>query len=125
MAVVEIELLGHEGDDVRLRDGLAAVDGERDVLIGVVGKGGVDEHLARHALDGAQHPRIADAAAPAPHDPADSGRLTRHGERSHRGDDSFEYPAIVNFSLNERKAYSPSAAASVSSASSSVKSSCS
>ena len=53
-----------------------------DVLIGVVGKGGVDEQFARHALDGAQHPRIANAAAPELHDQADLVRLTRHGERS-------------------------------------------
>ena len=71
MALVELELLGHEGDDVRLGDGLAAFDGERDILIGVSGEGGVDEQLARHKLDGAQHTPVANAAMPELHDQAD------------------------------------------------------
>src|SRR6478672_6485811 len=82
VALFELELLGHESHHIRLRDGLAAVDGERDVLISVVDEGRVDKQLARHKLDGAQYPRIADAAAPELHDQADLVRLTRHGERS-------------------------------------------
>ncbi len=71
MALVEIELLRHEGDDEGLRDGLPAFDGERDVLIGVVGEGIVDEQLARHPLDGAEHLGVADAATPELHDQTD------------------------------------------------------
>ena len=85
VALVELELLGHEGDDVRLGDGLAAIDRQRDVLIGVVGEGLVDEQLARHPLDGAQHLGVANAATPELHDQPDlvlrgcHGRLTPLG----------------------------------------------
>jgi hypothetical protein len=37
----------------------------------MVGEGRVDEQLARHPLDGAQHPRIVDATPPELHDQAD------------------------------------------------------
>src|SRR5262249_61819074 len=43
VALVELEMLGHESNHEGLRDGLPAIDGQRDVLVGVVGEGLVDE----------------------------------------------------------------------------------
>ena len=78
MAIVQRQLLGHVGHHERLRDGLPAFDGQRDVLIGVVGEGGVDEQFPRHPLDGAQHVGVADAATPELHDQADLVLRARH-----------------------------------------------
>jgi hypothetical protein len=75
---LHLQLLRHEGDDIRLGDRLAAIDRQRDVLISVLGEGRIDEHLARHAFDGAQDPGIADAATPELHDQADLVLRARH-----------------------------------------------
>ena len=56
------ELLGHVGDHVGLADGLAAGDRQRPVGIGVVREAVVDEVLARHLVERAQHRHVVDAA---------------------------------------------------------------
>src|SRR6188474_1231130 len=62
MAGQHPELLGHEGDDVGLADGLTAGDGQRLVRIGILDEGILDEMLAWYLVHGTQHGRIADAA---------------------------------------------------------------
>ena len=78
VARVELELLGHVGHDVRLRDGLAAFDRQRDVLIGVIAENFIDELLPRHALDRTQDRGVANAATPKLHDQTDLVLRARH-----------------------------------------------
>lgn len=55
--------LGHHRHDVRLRDRLAFVDGQRRVLVGELGQRLAHESLARHLAHRRQHPLVAHAAA--------------------------------------------------------------
>ncbi len=56
------ELLGHIGHHERLADGLAAGDRQRAIRIGVVRETVVNEALARHVVERAQHRHVVDAA---------------------------------------------------------------
>ena len=49
------ERLGHRGDHIGLADGLAAGDRQRLIGIGDVGLAVLDEVLARHLVQRAQH----------------------------------------------------------------------
>ena len=62
MACLHAELLGHEGNHIRLADGLPACDRQRLVRIRFVHERAFNEVLARHLVHGPQHRRIADAA---------------------------------------------------------------
>ncbi len=59
---LEFEQLDHARDNVRLRDGLPGLDGERRILIGEVCEMLCHEGLARHCAHGRKHQRIADPA---------------------------------------------------------------
>ncbi len=68
----------HAGDDIRLRDGLAGLDGERGVLIGELLQGLGDEGFARHLAHGGKRIGVGDAAGlkmPRHHDGAVPGML--------------------------------------------------
>ena len=72
----QLQQLDHAGDDVRLRDGLPGLDGERRILIGEVRQMLRHERLARHGAHGRKHQRIANAARrqmPRHHDGAVAG----------------------------------------------------
>ena len=58
----EVEQLGHIGDNVRLRDGLAIADGQRTVLIRRVPQLRGHKLMARHFAHCLQHTLVADAA---------------------------------------------------------------
>ncbi len=62
MLRLDIELLGHIGDDKGLADGLAAGDRQRLIGIGAFGEVRRDKIFARHFVHRAQHRLIADAA---------------------------------------------------------------
>jgi len=53
----------HQGDDVRLGDGLAFADPQGCILVGEFLEAGVDEDLARDAAHGRKHMAVADAPA--------------------------------------------------------------
>ena len=59
----ELELLGHEGDHVGLRDGLAGPDRKRAVAIGGASLQARDELMARNLAHRRQHARIDLAGA--------------------------------------------------------------
>ena len=54
---------GHQRDDVRLADRLAAIDGHGPVGVGLVPHVGWQEDLARDALHGGQHAGVDNSAA--------------------------------------------------------------
>ena len=58
----KLQQLDHAGDDIRLRDGLPGLDGQRRILIGEIRQMLRHERLARHRAHGRKHQRIADAA---------------------------------------------------------------
>jgi hypothetical protein len=80
----DLERLGHARDDDGLAQGLAVADGERHVLVGLVGEELGYEQLARHALDRGKDPRIGNARASQFHDEADLARLVGHASASAR-----------------------------------------
>jgi hypothetical protein len=59
----EAEGLDRDRDDVWLRDGLPAADGQRRVLVGELGEVVGHERLARHAAERLEHARVRDAPA--------------------------------------------------------------
>jgi hypothetical protein len=81
MLLLQLELLGHVGDDEGLADGLSTRYRHRAVAIGFRPIGRLDEVLPRHLLQRAQHGLIADA-------PPTQGKLKQHflrGRAGHRG----------------------------------------
>ncbi len=61
MALVELEPVGHEGDDERLADRLAAGDRQCIVVIGTAGEYLFEKEFARHGFDRLEHPLVPDA----------------------------------------------------------------
>ena len=53
--------LGHQADDVRLRNGLPLPDGQRRIVVGGADEVGRDEPVARYGLHGLQHAPVVDA----------------------------------------------------------------
>src|SRR5258708_5488329 len=64
----DLERLGHARDDQRLAHRLAVADRQRDVLVGLIGKRGGDEHLAGDAFEGTKDAGVYNAVAPQLHD---------------------------------------------------------
>ena len=64
LAALQGQGLGHQGDDVGLRDRLAFLDRERDILIGELAKLFGKEGLARDGAHGIQDKLGANAAPP-------------------------------------------------------------
>lgn len=79
MAIGHIQLVGHHADDERLRYGLAAIDGKRQVGIGLIGEAFLHEQVARHRLDRLQHALVAHAALAQRQDDAGDARVRTHG----------------------------------------------
>lgn len=74
------ERLGHQRDDVRLRDGLPAGDRQRPVVVGDRGEVLRQERLALDAAHRGEHPRVGDPArAQVSLDHRAACRLGRHG----------------------------------------------
>ncbi len=55
--------LRHQGDDIRLRDGLPQFDGQGGVEIGELFQLGGQEHFAPHLLEGAKHALVSNASS--------------------------------------------------------------
>ena len=58
VARARLEHVGHHRDDIGLRDGLAAADGKRGIVVGVARVLLRHERLARHLGEGRRHPRV-------------------------------------------------------------------
>ena len=82
MALFQLQAIGHEAHDEGLRDGLAAVDGQRLVGIGLIEKGLLDEEFARYLLDGFQNPHVAHALVSQGHDQGNLAGIGGHGVSS-------------------------------------------
>ena len=76
--------LDHARDDVGMRDGLAEADRQRVILVGAAGERFLEEKVARHAAERAEHPLIAYAlAAQAVHHPR-AGSRGGHADSAQR-----------------------------------------
>ncbi len=76
---LQLKLLRHGGDDVGLRDGLAAGDGQGGIVPGVWLPFALHEQIARGLLHCLQHAGIADAVLAQLHDEAGDGLRVVHG----------------------------------------------
>ena len=63
VAALELERVGHQGDDVRLRDRLIGIDRQRGVVVGELNEVRRHEFVARHAAHGAHDGRVPYAAS--------------------------------------------------------------
>lgn len=80
---VQFQGLGHQGHNVRLRDGLLLGNSQRGIAVGQRGHLGGYEFFAGHLVKGGQHGRVADAARDQmlfEHGLAGLGKFVHHGK---------------------------------------------